>query len=182
MERRAGANTWLIAALALVIGFVAALLIFRGSGDNASSTVAAPVTVTATATTTAPTSTTTSPGATTTTTTTTTGGSAPQQSRPTVGSCVALWNQPTNRGDQTFLVNVMSQQPIRVHVGTSSDVPPKCVVTVVANNGNAYVFPQAAGNAYPYAQAPGATPGSSLPADQRTSNALEQSDGTLKAS
>lgn len=181
MERRAGANTWLIAALALVIGFVAALLIFRGSGDNASSTLATPVTVTTTATTTAPTTTTTSAGATT-TTTTTTGGSAPQQSRPTVGSCVTLWNQPSNRGDQTFLVNVMSQQPIRVHVGTSSDVPPKCVVTVVANNGNAYVFPQAAGNTYPYAQAPGATPGSSLPADQRTSNALEQSDGTLKAS
>jgi hypothetical protein len=94
---------------------------------------------------------------------------------------VDLWNQANNRGDQTFLLNVMSQQPIRVHVGVTSDVPPKCLITVVANNGDAYVFPAAGGTTYPYAQAPGRTDGSKLPAAQKTSNALEQRDGTLAA-
>ena len=52
---------------------------------------------------------------------------------------------------------------------------------LVANNGDAYVFPEGGGGTYPYAQAPGKTAGSGLPAAQKTSNALEQGDGTLKA-
>jgi hypothetical protein len=75
----------------------------------------------------------------------------------------------------------MTREPIRVHVGVTSDVPPKCLITVVANNGDAYVFPAAGGTTYPYAQAPGRTSGSTLPAAQKTSNALEQRDGTLAA-
>src|SRR5918911_3558386 len=125
MERR-GANTWIIAVLAIAVGFLA----------------------------------------------------APQDPTPTVGACVNLWNQSNNRANQTFLVNVMSQQPVRVHVGVTSDVPPQCLVTVVTNDGKAYVFPEGGGSTFPYAAAPGSTDAASLPAAQKTSNALEQRDGT----
>jgi hypothetical protein len=92
-----------------------------------------------------------------------------------------LWNQPSNRGAQTFLINLASRQPIRVHVGVTTSVPPKCLVTIVANNGDAYTFPEGGGTTYPYAPAAGQTSSSSLPAAQKTSNALEQRDGTLTA-
>jgi hypothetical protein len=95
---------------------------------------------------------------------------------------VSLWNQANNRANQTFLVNIASQQPIRVHVGRTTDVPPKCSVTVTTNSGGAYVFPEAGGTTYPYAQAPALTPASSLAPTQKISNALEQSDGTLRVS
>ena len=79
------------------------------------------------------------------------------------------------------MVNIASQQPIRVHVGQTTDVPAKCLITVLANNGDAYVFPEAGGSTYPYATAASRTSSASLPAAQRTANALEQRDGTLKA-
>src|SRR4051794_22382976 len=178
MERR-GSNTVLIAVLAVAVGFLAAWLIFgNDDSDNTSATVSA----TTTATTTAQVgSGTTTAGQTTTTTTTTTPGAAPGSPQATVGSCIDLWNAPLNRGNQTFIVNVMSQQPIRVHVGVTSDAPPECLVTITANNGDAYVFPEGGGGTYPYAQAPGKSDASTLPAAQKTSNALEQGDGTLKA-
>jgi hypothetical protein len=179
MERR-GPNTWIVAVLAIAVGFLAALLIVRGT-NNDNSTVSA--TTAATATTTSGTTTAAAGTGTTTTSTTTTGGQsgAPADPQPSTGSCVNLWNQPTNRGDQVFLVNVMAHQPIRVHVGVTSDVPPRCLITVVANNGDAYVFPSAAGTTYPYAQAPGATDSKTLAPAQKISNALEQRDGTLSA-
>lgn len=182
MERR-GPNTWIVAVLALAVGFLIALLVL---GDDNSENTSANVVTTSTSTTetTPSTSTTTTGGTagTTTTTTTTTGQQAtPQNPQASLGSCINLWNQANNRGNQTFLVNVMSQQPVRVHVGVTTDVPPECLVTVVANNGDAYVFPEGGGSTYPYAQAPGKTDSSSLPAAQKTQNALEQSDGTLKA-
>jgi hypothetical protein len=68
-----------------------------------------------------------------------------------------------------------------VHVGVTTDVPPECLVTIVANDGKAYVLPEGGGTTFPYAAAPGSTDSSSLPAAQKTSNALEQGDGTLKA-
>jgi hypothetical protein len=170
MERR-GANTLLVAVLAIAVGFLAALLIVRGD-DNTNATV----TSTNSTTTEAGTGTSTS-----TTTGTSTQGTAPGSPQATVGSCVDLWNQPNNRANQTFLVNIMAQQPVRVHVGTTSDVPPQCLVTVVANDGRAYVFPEGGGSTFPYATAPGSTDGSSLPAAQKTSNALEQRDGTVAA-
>jgi hypothetical protein len=177
MERR-GANTWLVAVLAIAVGFLAALLIL--GGDDNSSTVSA----TSSATTTTQAGTTSAqaaPGASTTTTTgTTTQGTTPASPEATVGSCVALWNQQNNRANQTFLVNIMSQQPIRVHVGATTDVPPQCLVTVVGNDGKAYVFPEGGGSTFPYATAPGSIDGSALPAAQKTSNALEQRDGTLQ--
>jgi hypothetical protein len=177
MDRR-GANTWIVAVLALAVGFLAALVIF-GTGDNKTS---ATVSSTNAATTqTGATTGTAAPGASTTSTTATQPGAAPQSPQATVGSCVDLWNQVNNRTNQTFLVNVLSQQPVRVHVGVTTDVPPKCLVTVVANDGKAYVFPEGGGSTFPYAVAPGSTDGSSLPAAQKTSNALEQSDGTLQA-
>jgi hypothetical protein len=181
MERR-GPNTWIVAVLAIAVGFLAALLIVRGT-NNDNSTVSATTAATATTTTTTGTTTAAAGTGTTTTSTTTTSGqsAAPTDPQPSVGSCVNLWNQPTNRGDQVFLVNVMSHQPIRVHVGVTSDVPPRCLITVVANNGDAYVFPSAAGTTYPYAQAPGATDSKTLASAQKISNALEQRDGTLSA-
>jgi hypothetical protein len=178
MERR-GSNTWLVAVLAIAVGFLAALLIFRGNDDNNTSATAGSTTSTTTAQ--AGTGTTTVPDTSTTTTSTTTQGNAPSDPQATVGSCVNLWNQQNNRGNQVFLVNVMAQQPVRVHVGVTSAVPPQCLVTVVANNGKAYVFPEGGGSTFPYATAPGSTDSASLPAAQKTSNALEQRDGTLQA-
>jgi hypothetical protein len=175
MDRR-GTNTWIVALLAIAVGFLAALLIFRGDDNKTSATVASTNT-----TTTGTTTGTTTPDTSTTTTTATQQGTAPQSPEATVGNCIDLWNDANNRANQTFLVNIMSQQPIRVHVGTTSNVPPECLMTVVANDGKAYVFPEGGGSTFPYAVAPGATDGSSLPAAQKTSNALEQRDGTLTA-
>jgi hypothetical protein len=178
MERR-GSNTWLVAVLAIAVGFLAALLIL-GSNDskNSSATVSNGTTAGTTgATTTSGTSPGTTAGTTTTSTTDTT--ATPQSPAASIPACVSLWNQPTNRGAQVFLVNVASQQPVRVHVGVTTDVPPECLVTIVANNGDAYTFPEGGGSTYPYAPAPGTTSASSLPAAQKISNALEQRDGTL---
>jgi hypothetical protein len=180
MERR-GANTWLVAVLAIAVGFLAALLILGGDdNENSSATVSSTNSTTTQA---GATNSGTQPAGTSTTSTTTSTaqGTTPQTPDASVGSCVNLWNHVNNRGNQTFLVNVMSQQPIRVHVGTTSSVPPKCLITVVANDGKAYVFPEGGGTTFPYATAPGSTQSSSLPAAQKTSNALEQRDGTLSA-
>ena len=174
MESR-GAPTWLVAVLAVAVGFLAALLIF-GGGDNNAATVGSDITTSSEI-----------PGATvapatTTTTTVTTGQQAtPATPERSVGTCINLWDQPNNRGNQTFLVNVFSQTPVRVNVRVTTDVPPKCEVTVVTNAGDAYVFPESSGTNFPYAIAPGAVQASTLPADRKTTNALEQSDGTLKS-
>jgi hypothetical protein len=174
MERR-GSNTWLVVALAIAVGFLAALLILGGDDNkNTSATVSNGTTV---ATTTSGATAGTTAG--TTTTSTTEATATPQSPAASVPACISLWNQPTNRGAQVFLVNIASQQPVRVHVGVTTDVPPECLVTIVANNGDAYTFPEGGGSTYPYAPAPGTTNGSSLPAAQKTSNALEQRDGTL---
>jgi cytoskeletal protein RodZ len=179
MERR-GANTWLIAVLAIAVGFLAALLIL-GSDDynNSSATVSQ---TTSTTTQTGATDTTSTNGTSTTSTTTATQqGTTPQAPEATTQNCINLWNQQNNRANQTFLVNVMSNQAVRIHVGVTSDVPPKCLVTIVANDGKAYVFPEGGGTTFPYAVAPGGTDSSSLPAAQKISNALEEPDGTVKA-
>jgi hypothetical protein len=173
MERR-GSNTWLVAVLALAVGFLAAVLIL--GTDDSKNTSAAVSNETTVATTTSGTT----PGtAGTTTTSTTTATPAPQSPAASVPACISLWNQPNNRGAQVFLVNIAARQPIRVHVGVTTDVPPECLVTIVANNGDAYSFPEGGGTTYPYAPAPGTTSSSSLPAAQKTSNALEERDGTL---
>src|SRR3954454_24387335 len=106
MERR-GSNTWLVAALAVAVGFLAALLIFRGDDNNNTS-----ATVNGTTATTAAGTGTTSTGSGTTTTSTTatapTPTAAPGSPEASVGNCINLWNQANNRGDQLFLVNIMS--------------------------------------------------------------------------
>jgi len=178
MERR-GANTWLVAVLAIAVGFLAALLILGDDSNNSSATVSQ---TTATTTQTGATDTTSTNGTSTTSTTTATQqGTAPQAPEATTQNCINLWNQQNNRANQTFLVNVMSNQAVRIHVGVTSDVPPKCLVTIVANDGKAYVFPEGGGTTFPYAVAPGGTDSSSLPAAQKISNALEEPDGTVKA-
>ena len=183
MDRR-GTNTWLVAALAITVGFLAALLIF-GRDDNSNSSAIVSQTGATTATNPATSETVTTPPTTTTAATTTTATATtpatPTTPAATTDSCINLWNGTNNRGNQVFLVNVMSQQAVRVHVGVTSSVPPKCLVTIVGNNGNAYVFPEGGGTTYPYAQSAGTTPSSSLPAGQKLSNALEQRDGTLAA-
>jgi hypothetical protein len=180
MERR-GSNNWLVPVLAIAVGFLAALLIFGGDdGNNTSATVSNATTAETTASAAAPQTTTTTTTDGTSATTTTQTGTTPSSPEATTANCINLWNQTTNRGAQTFLVNIASQQPVRVHVGTTSDVPPECLVTVVANNGDAYTFPEGGGTTFPYAPAPGKTTSASLPAAQKTANALEQSDGTLK--
>jgi hypothetical protein len=173
MERR-GSNTWLVAALAIAVGFLAALLILGGDDNNDTSATVSSTNATTT-------ETGSGTGTTTTTATATQQGTAPQSPEATVQGCIDLWNQQNNRGNQTFLVNVASQQAVRVHVGVTTDVPPECLVTIVANDGKAYVLPEGGGTTFPYAAAPGSTDSSSLPAAQKTSNALEQGDGTLKA-
>jgi hypothetical protein len=161
---------------ALAVGFLVALLIFGDDDNNTASTTAAQPTTTDSTTQTG------TPGTTTTSSTTTAQqGTTPGNPPATVDGCIALWNQQNNRGNQTFLVNLMTRQPIRVHVGVTTDVPPQCLITVVANDGSAYVFPEGGGTTFPYATAPAATPSSKVPAAQKTSNALEQRDGTLQA-
>jgi hypothetical protein len=178
MERR-GSNTWLVAVLAITVGFLAALLILGSDdGKNSSATVSNETTV-ATTTTTAPPAGTTAGTATTSTTSTTETAPTPKSPAASVPACISLWNQRTNRSAQVFLVNLASQHPVRIHVGVTTDVPPECLVTIVANNGDAYTFPEGGGATYPYAPTPGTTSSSSLPAAQKTSNALEQRDGTL---
>jgi hypothetical protein len=180
MERR-GSQTWIVAALAIAVGFLAALLIVGNGNDNKNASATSSVTTSSTtqAGTTAPGTATT--GSATTTTTTSTQGAAPQEPAATTQSCIDLWNEANNRTNQTFLVNVMSQEPVRVHVGVTSNVPPKCLMTVVTNSGKAYVFPEGGGATFPYAVAPASTDAASLPAAQKTSNALEQRDGTVAA-
>jgi hypothetical protein len=183
--RRSNLQVALAVMLAAVVGFIVALVAFGNDNGNNAAVVTSETTAgtgaTAPATTTT-TATGTSSGTTATGTTTTTGGATPTTPAPTVASCIQLWNEPANRGAQVYLINLASRQPIRVHVGQTTDVPPKCLITVIANNGDAYVFPAAAGTTYPYAPAPSTTNGSSLPAEQRKVNALAQSDGTLAAS
>ncbi|MFL5894290.1 MAG: hypothetical protein ACJ76Z_04150 [Thermoleophilaceae bacterium] len=174
MERRDGLQIGLAIVAAAAIGFVVALLAF---GRNDSNNNAAGTSLQTT------TTTTTSGQGTTTTATNTasTTSTTPQTAGGTPASCIELWNQPANRGAQTFLANLASRQPVRVHAGTTTDAPPKCLITVIANNGNAYVFPEGGGTTYPYAPAPSQTSDSTLPPAQKTENALEQRDGTLEA-
>jgi hypothetical protein len=181
MDRRSN-NTWIVAALAIAVGFLAALLILGGDdSNNTSATVATTGTNATTVTTGTATTGAATTGTSSTSATVTTPSATPATPPASVGSCVNLWNQPNNRGNQTFLLNIASQQAVRIHVGITSDVPPKCLITVVGNNGDAWVFPEAGGTTYPYAQAPAKTSSSDLPAAQKVSNALDQSDGTLKA-
>jgi hypothetical protein len=182
MERR-GSNTWLVAVLAIAVGFLAALLLLGGNDSkNTSATVSSGTTVATTTSGAATTTTgTAAPGTGTTSTTTTTAPAAPQSPQATVPSCIALWNQPNNRGPQVFLVNLMSRQPVRVHVGLTAAVPPECVVNIVGNDGTAYTFPEGGGTTFPYAPGAAQAPSSTLTAAEKISNALEQRDGTLKA-
>jgi hypothetical protein len=158
---------------AAVIGFLLAMVLFGGDHDGSTN---------ASATETTTTTTTGQPGTTAPATTASTTLTTPQQHGVSVQECIQLWNQANNRGAQVFLANIASQQPIRVHVGESSANPPECLVTVIANNGDAFTFPEGGGTTYPYAPAPGRTTGKDLPEAQRTQNALEQADGTLKPS
>ena len=177
MERRDGIQVGLAIVAAAAIGFVIALVAF-GNNDNSKNSAA---TTAATATSTTATTDTNGQTTSATTATTTAPSTAPETQQVDTGSCIQLWNQDNNRGAQTFLINIASQQPVRVHVGETTDTPPKCLITVVANNGDAYVFPEAGGTTYPYAPAGGKTAASTLPAAQKTENALEQRDGTLQA-
>lgn len=172
-------NRGLQIALAVIaaaaIGFVIALVAFNNNdnADNASATVSQ-----TTATTTAATTT----GQTTTAVTGPTGptGPAPTQRAADFDACLGLWNEPTNRAAQTFLANIASNQAVRINIGQSAQVPPKCLVTVIGNNGEVSTFAEGGGTTFPYSPSPGRGNLNDLPPAQRKQNALEQPDGTLK--
>lgn len=173
----------LTVVLAAAAGFAIALAL---KDDNSSPQPAAVVTTgtNGTTTTTAATNTTTSAttgvsGTTTTTTTTTGTQTTTRNPLPTKDGCIALWNQSNNSAARISLHNIATQQPVRVHVGSSADVPPKCLITVIANNGDAYVYSEGGGATYPYSPQASKTNSSSLTFAQRAANALEQGDGTL---
>lgn len=176
MENRDNRGLQLALAViaAAAVGFVIALVAFNNddNGDNASATVSQTTSTAATTTTDGQTS----------TTTATTGptGPAPTQRTADFDSCLGLWNEATNRAAQTFLANIASNQAVRINVGTSAQVPPECLVTLIANNGDVYTFAEGGGTTFPYAPSPGRGELDGLPAAQRTQNALEQPDGTLK--
>jgi hypothetical protein len=171
----------LVAAAA--IGFAVALLALNKNDSTSTSAVVTTSGATSGTVVTSTTATTGTAGATTSTTTTTATGTvtAPQTQPPTTATCVQLWNTPANRGAKTSLRTIASQQPVRVHVGETAEVPARCLVTVIANNGDAYIYTEGGGATYPYAPQPSRTTAASLPPAQRAANALEQGDGTLQA-
>jgi hypothetical protein len=174
--RRRDLQVGLAVLIAAALGFVVALILLR---DDSTKNAAAVVTTNGTVTTTTATTTTTTPPGTTAVTTTT--ATTPRDMLPTTASCVALWNEPANSAARLSLRTIASSQPVRVHVGQSADVPPECLITVIANNGDAYIYAEGGGATYPYAPQPGKTTSSSLHPEQRTANALEQGDGSLQA-
>jgi hypothetical protein len=168
MEQRgvSGLQAALAIIAAAAIGFLIALIAF-GSDDNGSN-----VNATVSQTTTTGTD---ANGATTTVTVTT-----PTDPVPTVASCIDLWNQPTNNAARTFLANLAAGQAVRVNVGATAQVPPECLVTVIANDGTVATFPEGGGNTFPYNPTPGRTTVDKVPAKQRKVNALPESNGALK--
>jgi hypothetical protein len=158
--------------LAAALGVAVALI---ATNDNNSTTTTAAATSTTSVTVT------TGANGTTTTTTNTVTNTTPQDPLPSTTSCVALWNEPTNSAARTALAAIVTREPVRVHVGMTADVPPQCLITVIANSGVAYEFAEGGGATYPYAPLPAKTSAASLPPAQRTVNALAQNDGTLEA-
>jgi hypothetical protein len=156
---------------AAAIGFLIALIAF-GNDDNGSN-VNATVSQTTTS---GPTAGTTTQNGTTTTVTVTT----PTDPLPTVAGCIDLWNEPGNNAARTFMANLAASQAVRVHVGVTAQTPPECLVTVISNDGTVATFPEGGGRTFPYNPTPGRTTVDQIPATQRTQNALEQPDGTLK--
>lgn len=177
MENRDNRGLQLALAViaAAAVGFVIALVAFNND-DNSDSTSATVSQTTSTSTT----ATTTDGETSTTTAATGPTGPAPTQRVADFDSCLQLWNEPTNRAAQTFLANIASNQAVRINVGTSAQVPPKCLVTLIGNNGDVSTFAEGGGTTFPYAPSPGRGNLEDLPAAQRKQNALEQPDGTLK--
>lgn len=174
-DRRGGAQVGVAIVVAAAIGFLIALLVF--GNDDEGTNVSATVETTATTGTTGATgpATTTQNGTTTTVTVTT-----PTQGAPSVGDCINLWNRETNKSAQTFLADIVANQAVRVNVGRTAQVPPECLITVIANDGNVYSFAEGGGATFPYNPTPARTKLEDIPPPQREQNALEQPGGTLQ--
>ena len=165
--------------LAGIVGFALAALLMNDDDTEPVVEPAATTVQTAPGTTTVTATTETAPPA---TETTTTPDRVPGAAEPpTVASCLELWNRDNNGTPQSFLADVQNRQAVRVNVAASTQVPPKCLVTVIANDGTAYRFTEGAGQAFPYAPQPARLRLADLTAEQRETDALAEPGGKLTA-
>lgn len=162
--------------LAGIVGF--GLAVFLMSDDDAEP--AAGTTVTTAQPTTTTTATTTTPTTTATTTTTQTGTDrVPATQPPSDPTCIQLWNRSNNTAPQAFLADLQNRQAVRVNVGSTAQVPKKCLVTVIANDGAVYRFTEGAAAAFPYSPRPVRMESSALSAEDRATDALPETGGRL---
>jgi len=162
--------------LAGIVGFALATLLMDDDDEPAVDTVATTVQPT-TATTPPPTGTT--PTATTPAPTGT--DQVPTEEAPNDASCIELWNQENNTSPQAFVADLQNRQAIRVNVGATAQAPPKCLVTIIANDGSVYRFTEGAGRAFPYSPRPTRLQSSALSAEERQTDALSEEGGRLSA-
>lgn len=170
MERR-DVQVVIAVILAGIVGFGLATLLIND--DDA--TVEPAATTVQTASPTATATTTQTDPATTTTTDNVPGPAEP----PTVASCVRIWNQDNNTAPQSFLADLQNRQAVRVNVGASSQVPPKCLISLIANDGTVYRFTEGAGQTFPYSPQPSRLRLADLSAAERETDALPESGGKL---
>jgi hypothetical protein len=171
------AQVAIVAVLAAVVGFAVAALVL---GDN-SSTPADQTGAAVTDVQPQPTQTVVQPTGTDTTATTTQPDVVPVDDVPSVATCIEIWNSANNTTPRDFLQTLQAEQAVRVNVGASNQVPPKCLVTIIANDGNVYRFPEGGGKSFPYTPEPGRADLAQLTPQERKANALAEPDGTLTA-
>ena len=181
MERR-DVQVAIAVILAGIVGFALATLVMGSEDDEEPLAETAATTVQETVpTATVPTSpsTQTTPTTTTPTTPTTTTDAPPGPTdAPTVASCVRIWNQPNNPAPQGFLADLQNRQAVRVNVG-STPAPRKCLVTLIANDGNVYRFTEGAGQSFPYSPQPARLQLTALSSEERQTDALAEAGGKL---
>ena len=112
-------------------------------------------------------------------TTETPAGEVPATAPPTDASCIGLWNRANNSSPQAFVVDLQNRQAVRVNVGATAAAPPKCLVTVIANDGSVYRFTEGAAAAFPYSPRPARLQSASLSAKERETDALPSENGML---
>jgi hypothetical protein len=169
-ERQVNAGVVLGALLALGLGVLIGYVIWGGSDTET-------VTVTSTAATTAATTLPTT--GTTTTTTGTTTDRVPVSPQPTITGCISLWNRANNTAAQNFLRLREQEQAVRIHVGATAETPPKCLVTLIANDGTVFRFAEGGGTTFPYAPTPSRGRVEELTSTDRNVNAVAEPNGQL---
>ena len=163
--------------LAGIVGFGLAVFLMNDDDDAEPAAGTAATTVQQTTSTTGTTAT--APTTTTTTTTQTETNGVPSAQPPTDPTCIQLWNRANNAAPQAFLADLQNRQAVRVNVGSTAQVPKKCLVTVIANDGNVYRFTEGAAAAFPYAPRPARLQSSALTPEERATDALPETGGRL---